>query len=68
MNKVSIAQIEGRVVGGGSELSAAFDMRFGVHGKTRINQRDKSADSHAGASIHAEKLPALGSTSDSNEF
>ena len=40
MNKVSIAQIEGRVVGGGSELSAAFDMRFGVRGKTRINQME----------------------------
>jgi enoyl-CoA hydratase/carnithine racemase len=40
MNKVIIAQIEGRVGGGGSELSAAFDMRFGVRGKTRINQME----------------------------
>ena len=40
MNKVVIAQIEGRVGGGGSELSAAFDMRFGVRGKTRINQME----------------------------
>ena len=40
MNKVIIAQIEGRVGGGGSELSAAFDMRFGVRGKTCINQME----------------------------
>jgi enoyl-CoA hydratase/carnithine racemase len=40
MNKVSIAQIEGRVGGGGSELSMSFDMRFGVKGKTIINQME----------------------------
>jgi len=40
MDKVIIAQIEGRVGGGGSELSAAFDMRFGVRGKTRVNQME----------------------------
>ena len=40
MNKIIIAQIEGRVGGGGSELSAAFDMRFGVKGKTRVNQME----------------------------
>ena len=40
MNKIIIAQIEGRVGGGGSELSAAFDMRFGVQGKTRVNQME----------------------------
>ncbi len=40
MNKVTIAQIEGRVGGGGSELAASFDMRFGVKGKTRINQME----------------------------
>ena len=40
MNKVIIGQIEGRVGGGGSELSASFDMRFGVRGKTRINQME----------------------------
>ena len=38
MDKIIIAQIEGRVGGGGSELTANFDMRFGVRGKTRINQ------------------------------
>ncbi|MDE0944544.1 MAG: enoyl-CoA hydratase/isomerase family protein [Alphaproteobacteria bacterium] len=40
MNKVIIAQVEGRVGGGGSELTASFDMRFGVRGKTKINQME----------------------------
>ena len=40
MGKVTIAQIEGRVGGGGSELSMAFDMRFGVKGKTIVNQME----------------------------
>ena len=40
MNKVTIAQIEGRVGGGGSELAAGFDMRFGVRGKTKISQME----------------------------
>ncbi len=40
MPKVTIAQIEGRVGGGGSELSASFDLRYGVRGKTRINQME----------------------------
>src|SRR5262249_56319754 len=40
MDKVTIAQIEGRVGGGGSELVASFDMRFGVRGKTKVNQME----------------------------
>lgn len=40
MDKVTIAQIEGRVGGGGSELAASFDMRFGVRGRTIINQME----------------------------
>jgi len=40
MDKVTIAQIEGRVGGGGSELAASLDMRFGVRGKTWINQME----------------------------
>lgn len=40
MDKLTIAQIEGRVGGGGSELSMSFDMRFGVIGKTIINQME----------------------------
>ena len=40
MDTVTIAQIEGRVGGGGAELSMNFDMRFGVLGKTIINQME----------------------------
>lgn len=40
MPKVTIAQIEGRVGGGGSETAAAFDLRYGVIGKTKINQME----------------------------
>ncbi len=40
MNKVTIAQIEGRIGGGGSELAMSFDMRFGVRGKTCVNQME----------------------------
>lgn len=43
MGKATIAQIEGRVGGGGSELAASFDMRFGVYGKTIINQMEVAA-------------------------
>jgi enoyl-CoA hydratase/carnithine racemase len=40
MNKITIAQIEGRVGGGGSELAMSCDMRFGVLGKTVVNQME----------------------------
>ncbi len=40
MDKLTIAQIEGRVGGGGSELAASFDLRYGVRGKTRVNQME----------------------------
>jgi len=40
MDVVTIAQIEGRVGGGGSELVSAFDMRFGVLGRTVVNQME----------------------------
>ena len=40
MDKVTIAQLEGRVGGGGSELAASFDMRFGVRGRTVVNQME----------------------------
>lgn len=40
MDVVTIAQIEGRVGGGGAELAMNFDMRFGVAGKTVINQME----------------------------
>ena len=38
--KVTIAQIEGRIGGGGSEMAASMDMRFGVRGKTFVNQME----------------------------
>ena len=40
MDKVIIGQIEGRLGGGGAEISMNFDMRFGVRGKTRFNQME----------------------------
>ncbi|MCH2186825.1 enoyl-CoA hydratase/isomerase family protein [Myxococcota bacterium] len=40
MDVVTIAQVEGRVGGGGSELISAFDMRFGVLNQTIINQME----------------------------
>jgi enoyl-CoA hydratase/carnithine racemase len=40
MGKATICQIEGRVGGGGSELSMACDMRFGVRGRTIICQME----------------------------
>ena len=40
MDKVTIAQIEGRVGGGGSEFVSSMDMRFGVAGKTKVNQME----------------------------
>jgi len=38
MPKATIAEIAGRVGGGGSELALAFDMRFGARGQTRVSQ------------------------------
>ncbi|MDE2364063.1 MAG: enoyl-CoA hydratase/isomerase family protein [Hyphomicrobiales bacterium] len=40
MDKATIAQIEGRVGGGGSEFAMGFDMRFGVIGKATLNQME----------------------------
>lgn len=38
MPKATLAEIGGRVGGGGSELALSFDMRFGALGRTVINQ------------------------------
>lgn len=38
MPKITIAQIEGRARGGGSEFALALDMRFGVSGQTILGQ------------------------------
>jgi enoyl-CoA hydratase/carnithine racemase len=58
MDKVTIAQIEGRVGGGGSELAASFDMRYGVRGKTRINQMEVPLGILPGGS-GTQRLPRL---------
>jgi len=58
MNKVTIAQIEGRVGGGGSEIVSSFDMRFGVRGKTRINQMEVPIGILPGGS-GTQRLPRL---------
>ncbi len=58
MDKVTIAQIEGRVGGGGSEFSMGFDMRFGVQGKTKINQMEVPLGILPGGT-GTQKLPRL---------
>jgi enoyl-CoA hydratase/carnithine racemase len=58
MQKVTIAQIEGRVGGGGSELSASFDLRYGVKGKTKINQMEVPLGILPGGS-GTQRLPRL---------
>lgn len=58
MNKVTIAQIEGRVGGGGSELASSFDMRFGVIDKTRICQMEVPLGILPGGS-GTQRLPRL---------
>lgn len=40
MPKPTIAAVAGRVGGGGAELSASMDMRFGVLGRTVVNQME----------------------------
>jgi enoyl-CoA hydratase/carnithine racemase len=40
MPKATIAKIGGRVGGGGSELAASCDMRFGALGRTVVNQME----------------------------
>lgn len=58
IDKVIIGQIEGRVGGGGSELAMHFDMRFGVTGKTIINQMEVALGILPGGS-GTQMLPRL---------
>ena len=58
MNKIIIGQIEGRIGGGGAELAASFDMRFGVRGKTKINQMEVPLGILPGGS-GTQRLPRL---------
>ncbi|MBW2421601.1 MAG: enoyl-CoA hydratase/isomerase family protein [Deltaproteobacteria bacterium] len=58
MEKVTIAQIEQRVGGGGSEFVMAFDMRFGVRGSTVLNQMEVGLGILAGGG-GTQRLPRL---------
>jgi len=58
MDKITIAQIEGRVGGGGSEFVSGMDMRFGVIDKTIINQMEVPLGILPGGS-GTQRLPRL---------
>jgi enoyl-CoA hydratase/carnithine racemase len=58
MDKVTIAQIEGRVGGGGSEIVSSFDMRFGVRGRAIISQMETPLGILPGGS-GTQRLPRL---------
>ena len=58
MDKVTIAQIEGRVGGGGSEFVSSMDMRFGVVERTVINQMEVPIGILPGGS-GTQRLPRL---------
>ncbi len=58
MPKVSMAKIAGRVGGGGAELSASLDMRFGVLGRTMLNQMEVPIGILPGGSA-TQRLPRL---------
>lgn len=56
--KPSLVKIGGRAGGGGSELASSCDMRFGVRGKTVINQMEVPLGLLPGAS-GSQNLPRL---------
>ena len=58
MDKVTIAQIEGRIGGGGSEFASSMDMRFGVLGTTIASQMEVPLGILPGGS-GTQRLPAL---------
>jgi len=58
MPKLTIAQIEGRAGGGGSEIAMNFDLRYGVKGKTKINQMEVPIGILPGGS-GTQRLPRL---------
>lgn len=58
MPVVSIADIRGRVGGGGAELAASFDMRFGAQGKTVLCQMEVPLGILPGGS-GTQRLPHL---------
>lgn len=58
MPKVTIAKIAGRVGGGGSEFSMSCDMRFGLYGKTVVNQMEVALGILPGGT-GTQRLPRL---------
>jgi len=58
MPKISIAQVEGRARGGGSEFLQCMDMRFGVLGKTILGQPEIAVGICPGAG-GTQRLPRL---------
>ncbi|MBW2241130.1 MAG: enoyl-CoA hydratase/isomerase family protein [Deltaproteobacteria bacterium] len=58
MPKATVAEIGGRVGGGGSELAASFDMRFGALGRTVISQPEVAIGILPGGS-GTQRLPRL---------
>lgn len=58
MPKATIAKIAGRVGGGGSEFSASCDMRFGLLGKTKVNQMEVALGILPGGT-GTQRLPRL---------
>ena len=58
MPKATIAKLNGRVGGGGSEFAASFDMRFGDLDKTTINQMEVALGILPGGS-GTQRLPRL---------
>lgn len=58
MPKATIAKIAGRVGGGGSEFAASCDMRFGLLGKTKVNQMEVALGILPGGT-GTQRLPRL---------
>jgi enoyl-CoA hydratase/carnithine racemase len=58
MPKATIAKIAGRIGGGGSELAASCDMRFGALGRVRVNQMEVALGILPGGS-GTQRLPRL---------
>lgn len=58
MGKATIAKIAGRVGGGGSEFASSCDMRFGIIGKTKINQMEVALGILPGGT-GTQRLPRL---------
>ncbi len=58
MPKATIAEINGRAGGGGSELAMSFDMRFGALGKTVISQPEVAIGILPGGT-GTQRLPRL---------